>query len=104
MKTATITWVLPVTRTSGGTLPPADIASVEISLSGDLGQNFIIVATVPSSLPQEVVIPELEPGDYIVRGVVEDNYGGRSAPTSADFTVIDDSVPSALGTINISLT
>lgn len=93
-RSVNVSWVLPTTRESGKPLDPAQIASVELSLSVD-GVNFTPYDTfLPAVLA--TVIPELEVGSWTVQGVVVDTAGKRSKPVVKSIVVPDESAPGAL--------
>jgi hypothetical protein len=94
-----VAWVYPTTRESTKPLNPADIASVEISLSAD-NVNWSAYDTFPNGV-LSTVIPELDIGEWFVRGVVVDTAGKRSKPKVASIVVPDDSAP---GELQLTLT
>lgn len=80
MSTATITWVLPTTRTDGSALAPADIAGVDI---------FDMAAATPSVAVGSVSGPatafptgDLSVGDHGFTLVAFDTGGRRAAPSA----------------------
>jgi hypothetical protein len=88
---ATVSWDLPTTRESGNPLPVEEIEATEVSLSADQGANFGVLNNV---LPPEtsLLIPDLADGTWIVRLVVLDFNGRRSANVDTPF-VVDSSPP-----------
>jgi len=78
MKSATISWVLPLVRDDGEALDPADIDFVDVGMSADLGQTFGDLTQVLPTDPQNVFVPDLEIGDWHFRFVVQDSKGDRS--------------------------
>jgi hypothetical protein len=93
-----VAWVYPTTRESTKPLDPADIASVEISLSVD-NVNWSLYDTFPNGV-LSTVIPELEIGEWFVQGVVVDTAGKRSKPKVGSKVVPDDTAP---GTLELTL-
>lgn len=90
-----VSWVLPTTRESGKPLNPADVAGVELSISADLGANWSVYDTFPPSV-LTTVLPELEIGEWQVKGVVKDTAGKVSKPVVASIVVPDDTAPGNL--------
>lgn len=93
-RSVNVSWVLPTTRDSGKPLDPAQIASVELSLSADNVNWSAYDTFAPAVLA--TVIPELDIGEWFVQGVVVDSAGKRSKPKVASIVVPDDSAPGAL--------
>lgn len=89
-----VSWILPTTRESNKPLDPAQIASVELSLSAD-NVNWSAYDTFPKEV-LATVIPELDIGEWFVMGVVVDTAGKRSKPKVASIVVPDDSAPGSL--------
>ncbi len=103
MKNALVTWTLPTTRESGLSLDPADIANVEVSMSGDLGANFTPVTTVLPSDPQEAAVSDLDIGDWIFRLIVVDTAGLQSVAVDVP-AVVDGTPPGAVTNAGVVLT
>lgn len=101
-QTATITWDLPTTRESGADLDPSTLAGVDVSLSADLGVNFVLLDTVTPAELQESIIPDLVDGDYIVRLAVRDLNGLVSVDVDTPF-LIDTSAPSGVTNVAVAL-
>jgi hypothetical protein len=100
-KDLNLSWVLPTTRESNRPLRVEEIAAVEISLSADGGANFAAYDTyTPDVL--SAVIPELEIGEWTVRGVVVDTKGKKSKPLDRAVVIEDESAPGAL--VELTLT
>ena len=93
-RTVNVSWVLPTTRESGKPLDPAQIAGVELALSVD-NVNFSIYNSFTPDVHQ-TAIPELEIGEWFVRGVVVDTAGKRSKPVVKSIVVPDDTAPGSL--------
>ena len=102
MKNATVSWDLPTTRESGFPLDPADIQGVEVSLSADGGASFSVLNTVAPP-ETELLVPDLEIGDWAFRLVVVDTNGKRSADVDALFNVPDETAPSAVVNPQVTL-
>ncbi|MHA2402132.1 MAG: hypothetical protein ACXADH_03995 [Candidatus Kariarchaeaceae archaeon] len=101
MKNVNIAWELPTTRESGFPLDPADIQHVEVSMSADLGANFIVVNTVaPPTL--DLTVPDLEVGDWIFRLVVVDTANRRSIDVDVTVNVPDETNPSSVVNVVVS--
>ena len=96
-----VSWVFPTTRESGKPLNPADIKAMELSISVD-SVNWTVfdtyVATVTSTR-----VTELEPGKWFFRGIVVDTTNKRSAPLVSSVVVPDETAPSALESLTITL-
>jgi hypothetical protein len=103
MKNADISWVLPTTRTSGGPLDPLEIDRVELAISGDGGSNYSIFHTSSVSDPTSTTLTDIDPGSYLIRGVVIDVNGISSAGRVVAFDVADESPPEALTELTVSL-
>lgn len=101
MKTVQITWDLPTTRESGNPLDVLEIAGVDISLSADLGANFVLLGTVLPPDVQERIIPDLVDGDYIIRLVVRTVGGEESSGVDVD-VLIDTSAPLNVANVVVS--
>jgi hypothetical protein len=93
-KAVNVSWVYPTTRESTKPLNPADIASVELSLSAD-NVNWSAYDTFPNGV-LSTVIPELEIGEWFVQGVVVDTAGKKSKPVVKSIVVPDETAPGAL--------
>ncbi len=96
MNNALVKWTLPTTRQGGGALPVEDIDTTQVSVSGDAGGNFALFANVPPTGPQQAVLSDMDPGDYIFRIVVVDDAGQPGTATHLAGTVADDSAPGAV--------
>ncbi len=102
MKNATVSWDLPTTRESGLPLDPADIQGVEVSLSADGGTTFSVLNTVAPP-DTELLVPDLEIGDWVFRLAVVDTNGRRSADVDALFNIADETAPSAVVNVQVAL-
>lgn len=102
MKTAVVTWDLPIARTSGNALDISEIAGIDISLSADLGVTFVLLGTLLATDLQERIIPDLVDGDYVVRLVVNLVTGEQSAGVDTPF-LIDTSAPNNVTNVLVSL-
>jgi len=100
-RNVTVAWVYPTTRTSGRPIIPTDIVGVELSMSLD-GVNWTLWDTILApNLSAE--IPDLEAGEWHFRGVVRDIQGLSSAPLDGVITVPDETAPSALQSLTVTL-
>ena len=102
MPTAVVSWTLPTTKENGNPLPVTDIVGVDVSLSTDSGQTFILLDTVPSGVPQEYSILDLANGEYIVRLRVV-SVDGKSVPVNTQFAVVA-SAPNPVTNVQVNLT
>ncbi len=101
MRNVNIAWELPTTRESGFPLDPADIQHVEVSLSADLGANFILIDSLaPPTL--NLLFPDLEIGDWIWRLAVVDTANKRSADVDVPVSVPDETNPSSVVNVVVS--
>jgi hypothetical protein len=91
MKSVTLTWDLPVVRTSGLPADPADVESVQVELSADGGVNYGEIARVPAADPQTAFVPDLEVGPWPFRITAWDTAGIAGEPTVHVVTVPDES-------------
>lgn len=100
---ATVHWVLPVVRGSGKPLDPADIEGEEVSLA-IAGAPFSVL-TDPPVPPDtlELLVPDLEIGDWIFRLVCIDKAGLRGAAHDEPFTIPDDTPPGVVTGVNVVL-
>lgn len=89
-----VSWTLPTTRESGKPLNPLDIASVNLEISVD-NATWSPYDSFPRDVT-ETVIPELDIGDWFVRGTVVDTNGRSSAPVIESITIPDETAPGAL--------
>lgn len=96
-----IVWALPTTRRSGRPLDPAQIDRVEIALSADAGANFSVIDALPPEV-LETIVQDIDPGTWLVRGIVYDTAGRASLPTVDSITVEDTTPPGEL-TLTLSL-
>jgi len=103
-KDVTVTWDLPTTRTGGGELRPEDIEETRPEMSADGGANFTPLPPVPPDVPQEVNVPDLEPGNWHFRFVLVDTLGQESPPANHIVTVVDDSPPNPVENIQSTQT
>ncbi len=101
-QTATITWVLPTTRSDGKPQDPLQLDYVSVDFSADLGTTFVGLLNVPAADPQVMVIPDLVDGDYIVRLTVYDLDGKLGASVDTPF-LIDTSVPGSVTSVVVAL-
>ncbi len=101
MQNVKVTWTLPTTRESGLPLKIEDIANVRLELSADEGDTFAVFGDYAPQ-PSEVVIPDLEPGTWVVRGSVVDSKGRVSKPVVAAITLDDATAPGALLALDLS--
>jgi hypothetical protein len=103
-KDVTITWDLPTTRTGGGVLLPEDILETRPEMSADGGANFNSLPPVPPDVPQEIMVPDLDPGNWHFRFVLVDTLGQKSAPAPWVETVVDESPPNPIENIQSTQT
>lgn len=100
MKNVRIAWELPITRESGLPLDLADIQHVEVSLSADLGANFVVLNTVaPPTL--DLLVPDVDIGDWIFRLVVVDTDGRTSADVDTPVNVPDETNPGSVVNVTV---
>jgi hypothetical protein len=93
-----VSWSLPTTRESGKPLNPADIAEVTLDISVD-NVNWSFYNTFgPSVL--STVLPEMDYGEWFVRGIVKDTGGRASQPVVKSVVVPDTTAP---GPLSLSL-
>ena len=81
MEDKTIHWVLPTARDDGKNLPEAQIDNVEVSLAIAGAPSSVVNNVPPPSKPNgalELLVPNLDPGDWIFTLVVVDTDGRRS--------------------------
>jgi hypothetical protein len=102
MKNATVTWDLPTVRESGLPMSADSIAGVEVSMSADLGANWAVLNTIAPPTT-ELLIPDLETGDWQLSLVVIDTDGRRSAAVEYPFNIADDTNPGAVTNVNVTL-
>ncbi len=98
VRTLTVTWDLPTTRTSGNPLDPSEISGVDVSFSAD-GTNFTGLGLNTGG---SVTIPDLIDGDWVVRLTVVDTEGRRSADVDVP-VLIDTSAPGTVTNVNVTL-
>jgi len=92
-KNVTVWWDLPTIRSNNEPQDPAGLSHTKVSFSADLGSTFVPLADVPSTdLPQEVFIPDLVDGDYIIRLAIVDILDLVGGNVDTPFKV-DSSVP-----------
>lgn len=100
-QSALITWDLPTTRSNGNAQDPALLVQVNVGFSADLGANFTVFPPVDAQGVQELLIPDLVDGEYIVRLSVSDGNGvGADVDTSF---VIDTSLPGTVTNVVVAL-
>lgn len=95
MANVKVSWVLPTTRKSGKPLLVEQIAFAFVEMSADLGANFGPVGQFPPDV-LETTVTELEPGEWVFRGSVQDTAGKVSGTVEARIVVEDTSPPSDL--------
>ena len=92
MSTATLTWVLPTTRTDGSALAPSEIASVEIfdAVNGaaavEIGTDTGPMTTFTTGL--------LVGGSHVFTVVVVDTAGDMSAASAPATLAVPEAPPS----------
>ena len=84
-KSATVKWALPTTRTDGEALDPADIQGVEVSLAIAGAPSSVLNVVPPDTL--ELLVPDLEAGDWVFTLVCIDTDGLRGTAHSEPFTI-----------------
>lgn len=100
-KTVTVTWDLPTTTKNGNPLDLAQVAGVEVAL--DAGAGPAVATTVPTGDAQSWVFPDLVDGNYVIILTVLGVGVPDSAPIATP-VAIDDSGPSEVVNVNITLT
>ncbi len=103
-KDVTIAWDLPTTRTGGGELRPEDILETRPEMSADGGSNYTALPPVFPTDPQEIMVPDLEPGNWHFRFVLVDILDQESAPAHWVETVADESPPNPIENIRSTQT
>lgn len=103
MKTMTVTWALPVTRESGGPLLPADIQHTRVEMRVVGAPTFTVMGSVLPGDVQTFTITDVDVGDWELRLVVVDTAGRESAPVDTPFNVPDESAPSGVTDVVITL-
>lgn len=101
MANVKVKWVLPTTRASGRPLNPADIKHVEVGLSAD-GVNFVSVGAFPPDV-LETTLEAVDPGDWLVHGVVVDTANRAGAAKLTEFSIADETPPGALVELTVEL-
>jgi hypothetical protein len=84
-KSATVKWTLPTVRTDGEALDPADIGGVEVSLAIAGAPSTVLNVVPPPTL--ELLVPDLESGDWVFTLVCIDTDGLRGPPVDELFTI-----------------
>lgn len=103
MSTTRVTFDWPATRKLGGALDIAEIAKANIEL--DAGAGFGSFAPVVPTGPTDFTeFQDLNPGDYVIRIVVEDTQGRLGDPVDFPFTEADQSAPGQVTNITVSFT
>lgn len=100
-KNVNVSWDLPTTRESGLPLDPADIQHVEVLLSADLGATFTPINNIVPP-DTDILVPDLDIGDWIFRLVVVDTAGRSSADVDTPVNVPDETNPSTV--VNVQVT
>lgn len=103
-KNVTVTWDLPTERTGGALLPVSEIRDTIVEISADGGAIFRPLDTVLPTDPQQVFVPDLEPGSWEFLITVFDTLGQASAPHIEPVTVIDDSPPNPVSNVQVTQT
>jgi len=101
-KNVTVGWTLPTTRVGGAVLSPDEIERVQVELSADGGANFTDLSNIAPTDPQQVFVPDMEPGEWHFRFTVFDTLGQNSAPAIEIVTVVDDSPPNTVTDITVT--
>jgi len=97
MKSVTITWSEPTTRTDGTALPASEIAQVEVfQVSGTTLTSLAKVAPNAS----QTINRALPDGAYTFRLVVTDIYGKTSAPVDVTAT-LNSAAPGVVTNVQI---
>ena len=84
-KNATVSWVLPTVRIDGEALDPADIQGVEVALAIAGAPSSVLNVVPPDTL--ELLVPNLESGDWIFFLVCIDTDGLRGPLVDEPFTI-----------------
>jgi hypothetical protein len=95
-------WTLPNTRKSGRPLSVDDIAAVEVEMSADGGANYGAFGEFPPA-QTEMVVQDLEPGNWFFRARVADKDGRRSDFLVSSIIIPDGTAPNALMSFNLNL-
>ena len=103
-KDVTITWDLPTTRTGGGELRPEDILEVRPEMSADGGLNYTPLPAVFPTEAQEIMVPDLDAGNWHFNFVLVDILDQESAPAHHIETVADESPPNPIENIQSTQT
>jgi hypothetical protein len=101
-KTVTVTWELPTTRESGQPLDIADIQHTKVEITAD-GVSFTPLGFVPPTDIQELTAADVDIGDWSFRLTVMDTANRESNPFDAPFTIADETPPSAVFNVNITM-
>jgi hypothetical protein len=98
MATVRATWTLPAVSRN-----QRPIDRVLVQLSADGGQNFADFANVRAEDVQEIVVTELEPGDYAFRHAVYDIDERQGSPVVTPF-VVDAQAPGVVQNVQVTVT
>lgn len=100
-KNATVHWVLPTVRGSGKPLDPGDIQGEEVALAIAGAPSSVLAVVPPDTL--ELLVPDLEIGDWIFTLVCIDKAGLRGTAHDEPFTIPDDTPPGVVTGVNVVL-
>ena len=102
MANVKVVWVLPDVRKSGKPLKPEDIDHVEIQISADKGVTFVKYDDFPREI-LETTVTELEPGEWVFKGLVHDIQGRVNNGKTASIVVPDTTPPGELQVLTLEL-
>lgn len=91
MEDRTVKWVLPTTREDGKNLPEAQIRHVEVSLAIAGAPPSVVNEVAPPTL--ELLVPDLDPGDWVFSLVAVDTDGRRSTSVDAPTSILANPGP-----------
>ena len=103
MKNVTCTWNLPTTRESGRPLDISDIQHTQVLMKADAAPSFTPIDTVGPTAEQSIFIGDVDIGQWVIRLIVVDTDGRESAPVDTSFEVLDETPPSSVTGVGITL-
>ena len=91
MEDRTVKWVLSTTRDDGKNLPEAQIDNVEVSLAIAGAPSSVVNNVAPPTL--ELLVPDLDSGDWVFTLVAIDTDGRRSTGVDAPTSILANPGP-----------
>ncbi len=101
MATVRLAWNIPSTRASGKPLNPAEISGFVVEQSVDGGAFTKLTDSSANTITRD--IPNLAPGNWSFRVSCFDSKNRTGAPSVGSIAIPDDTPPSAVLNLTVSI-